>query len=380
MTGPMEFGVFLPIGNNGWIISETSPQYRPSFALNRRICQRAEAYGLDFALSMVKFRGYGGTTEHWDHAQESLALMAALAPVTSSIELYATIAVVTVHPAIVARMAATIDDVSGGRFGLNIVSGWNKLEYSQMSLWPGDEHYGHRYDYSTEYVTIMKELWANGRSSFQGRFFQLDDCLCQPTPSRQIPIVAAGQSEVGMRFGARLADHNFIIGTAAQCGRITSTFKAMAAEEGRRVGTYALMGIVTGDTTAEAVAKAQLYLDGADTEAVLGMAGAASADTSGSTAAVLTSQLPTPPTIEFPTSGPLAGAAAYVQGSALMVPNLIGDHGQIARYLDVLAAEGVDGVILTFPEFISGVTDFGERIMPLMTSRAGRSAAAVALG
>ena len=55
----MDIGVFIPIGNNGWLISTTSPQYKPSFDLNKAIVQKAEHYGLDFALSMIKLRGFG---------------------------------------------------------------------------------------------------------------------------------------------------------------------------------------------------------------------------------------------------------------------------------------------------------------------------------
>jgi hypothetical protein len=55
--------------------------------------------------------------------------------------------------------------------GVNIVSGWHKIEYSQMGLWPGDDHFGKRYDYSTEYVRVMLELWENGHSDFQGEYF-----------------------------------------------------------------------------------------------------------------------------------------------------------------------------------------------------------------
>ena len=56
----MQVGVFIPIGNNGWLISENAPQYMPSFDLNKEIVLRAEHYGLDFALSMIKLRGFGG--------------------------------------------------------------------------------------------------------------------------------------------------------------------------------------------------------------------------------------------------------------------------------------------------------------------------------
>ena len=52
-VAPMSVGVFIPIGNNGWLLSENAPQYRPSFALNKQITLKAEAHGLDFALSMI---------------------------------------------------------------------------------------------------------------------------------------------------------------------------------------------------------------------------------------------------------------------------------------------------------------------------------------
>src|SRR6201994_1757270 len=136
----MDIGVFIPIGNNGWLISTSSPQYMPTFELNREIVQKAERYGLDFALSMIKLRGFGGVSEFWDHNLESFPLMAGLAAVTERISLYASVAVLTIPPAIVARMAATIDSIAPGRFGVNIVSGWAEAEYSQMGMWPGQDY------------------------------------------------------------------------------------------------------------------------------------------------------------------------------------------------------------------------------------------------
>src|ERR1700687_6229063 len=84
----MDIGVFIPIGNNGWLISTTSPQYMPSFALNRDITLAAERIGLDFVLSMIKLRGFGGKTEHWDHNIDSFTLMARLAATTLRIRLH----------------------------------------------------------------------------------------------------------------------------------------------------------------------------------------------------------------------------------------------------------------------------------------------------
>ena len=70
--------------------------------------------------------------------------MAGIAAVTSKIKPFASTAVLTLPPALVARMATTIDSISGGRFGINIVSGWQKAEYEQTGLWPGDDCFGYR--------------------------------------------------------------------------------------------------------------------------------------------------------------------------------------------------------------------------------------------
>lgn len=143
----MGLGVFIPIGNNGWLISTTSPQYKPSFDLNLEVVQKAERFGFDFALSMIKLHGFGGPSQFWDYNLESFTLMAGLASVTSRIHLFATCAVLTLPPPIAARMAVTIDSISHGRFGVNIISGWQRREYTQMGIWPGAEHYRRRYEY-----------------------------------------------------------------------------------------------------------------------------------------------------------------------------------------------------------------------------------------
>jgi pyrimidine oxygenase len=132
----VEVGVFIPIGNNGWLISSTAPQYKPSFELNKKIVQNAEKYGFDFALSMIKLRGFGGKTEYWDYNLESFTLMAGLAAVTSKIKLYASSAILTLPPALAARMASTIDSIAPGRFGINIVTGWQTAEYGASHPFP----------------------------------------------------------------------------------------------------------------------------------------------------------------------------------------------------------------------------------------------------
>jgi Luciferase-like monooxygenase len=102
-----EIGVFLPIARNGYLISSASPQYSPAYDLNRDVAIAAERYGFDFALAMIKLRGYGGVTRHWDECLEAFTLTAALAAVTKRIRFFPSVAVLTMPPPFAARMVAT---------------------------------------------------------------------------------------------------------------------------------------------------------------------------------------------------------------------------------------------------------------------------------
>lgn len=352
----MDIGVFIPINNNGWIISTTSPQYMPSFELNREIVLRAESYRLDFALSMIKLHGFGGATEFWDHGFESFTLMAGLAAVTSRIRLYASTAVLTIPPAIVARMTSTISDISGGRFGVNIVSGWHKLEYSQMGLWPGDDYFAKRYDYSTEYVRILHDLWTTGQSDRKGEYFQMEACKLSPRPKYPIKLVSAGQSDRGMEFAARYCDFNFALGEGVNqptlAAAVPARMLAHAQHTGRDVGSYMLYMVIADETDAAAMRKWELYNAGADREALAHLLGKAAEDTAPSETSMAAAIQRSPSPINF------------------NMGTLVGSHATIASMLDEVATmPGVKGIMLTFDDFILGMEAFGTRIQPLMQCR-----------
>lgn len=352
----MDLGVFIPIGSNGWLISTTAPRYQPSFALNRDTVLLAERYGFEFALSMVKLRGFGGESEFWDHCLESFTLMAGIAAVTSKIKLFASSAVLTLPPALAARMASTIDSIAPGRFGINIVSGWQEAEYSQMGLWPGQAHFERRYEYSAEYVQVMKDLWETGHSDFKGDFFQMTDCRLSPRPSGTIEIVAAGQSNTGMAFAARYADYSFCLGegvnTPTKMAPAVARLTAAAAETGRKVGAYALFMVIADETDAAAEAKWEHYKAGKDLEALAWMGVQAAADTKAEASSTARS-------ITNPVS-----AVNFNMGT------LVGSYATVAALLDELAGvPGIAGIMLTFDDFLIGMDQFGTRIQPLMASR-----------
>ena len=365
----VKMGVFIPIGSRGWIMSTTSPMTMPSFDLNKTITQRAEHYGMDFVLSMVKLRGYNGPSEFWQHNLEPFTMIAGIAAVTQRIKLYASIALLTLPPALAARMASTIDSIAPGRFGVNIVTGWQPKEYQQMGLWPGDEYFRRRYDYATEYVRVMKELWETGVSNFKGDFFQMDDCKLSPRPSSHIDIVAAGTSDRGMEFVADYCDYNFVssgggINEPDKAGENVARLMAIAKSRQRTIGAYTGAMVIADRTDELAFAKWEHYKKGVDLEAI-----AWSGEQSGADKHAPANS----------TAGRMAASAiATLKNPTAAEPHrglrLIGSYENVARMLDRIAqTPGLSGIMLTFDDFIVGIEQFGQYIQPQMKSRANLS-------
>ncbi len=350
----MDIGIFIPIGNNGWLISSNAPQYMPTFELNKTIVQKAEHYGFEFALSMIKLRGFGGKTEFWEHNMESFTLMAGLAAVTSRIHLFATVATLTIPPAIVARMASTIDSISGGRFGVNLVTGWQKPEYEQMGMWPGDDFFSTRYEYLAEYAQVLRDLWSTGHSDLKGKYFTMNDCRVSPKPQADMKIICAGQSEAGMAFSSQYADYNFCFGKGVNTpmAYAPTAAKLIEANEktGRNVTSCPLFMIIADDTDEAARARWEHIKAGADEEAIAWLSDKGSADKS-------------------PGSN-MRQMADPTSAVNINMGTLVGSWASVARMLDEVASvPGTQGVMLTFDDFVQGVEDFGQKIQPLMTSR-----------
>ena len=344
----LELGVFIPIGNNGWIISSTAPQYMPTFALNRDICQLAEKFGFDFVFSMSKWRGYGGETRFWDFSLESLTLMAALAAVTRRVRIYASVQPLLVPPAVAAKMATTIDDISGGRAGINIVTGAYLDEISQMGLLPPN-YDSYRYEYAAEWVELVTRLWTEESVTYKGKHFQLADCRSNPKPVRKPhpDIVCAGISDAGMRFTSRYGTHSFLGGrTLDEVIALGRRMKELAREAGRLVKTYTVVTLIQGESDAHANELFEYYCSGADTKALENV--------------VAMMQGP---------SGKLVQDIAKKFVFFGCQP-LVGGPETIASVINGWAQEGgLDGVMFCFPEFIQGLKDLQSRVVPILTEK-----------
>ncbi|WP_374943031.1 pyrimidine utilization protein A [Sphingomonas sp.] len=352
----MQVGVFVPINNNGWLISENAPQYKPSFDMNRAIALSAEKHGLDFLLSMIKLRGFGGKTEFWEYGLESFTLMAGLAAVTERIKIYATCPTLVIPPAFAARMCNTIDSISHGRFGLNLITGWQPPEYTQMGMWPGDEHFRNRYKMLDEYAAILHELWETGVSDHKGEYYQMEDCRVCPQPAGAMKIICTGSSDEGLAFSAKWANYAFCLGkgvnTPTAFAGNNDRLAAATAKTGRDVAVFVLVMIIAAEPTMK-----RWPSGNPTTTAPIWRRSAGSPN-----------RAPRTPSTPTPTS-----ASSLPEGAVnINMGTLVGSYASIARMLDEMATvPNTGGVLLTFDDFIEGVEAFGTRIQPLMKCRQG---------
>ena len=342
-----EYGIFLPNGSNGYVISEGVKPYPPTFEHHKEIVEEAEKNGFSYALPMIKFKGFGGKTGFWDQCLDPFTLTGALAAITTKLRFIPTVGLLALHPAYTARMTATLANISKGRVGLNIVTGWNKKEYSSMDLWPGQEHYQNRYEFASEYVSILKELWETGACDRKSKYWNLEECSCLPTPKYDIPIISAGQSPAGMDFCSKYADHRFMFGHPPVLKNLEET-----KNENLNYGSFIYLHIITANTDDEAKNIGEDIIKKADKEAIETMISSSMLDTNkggGSEAmqAALSQSLE---------EGNMAFTSA---------PVIYGTPKTVASKLNAIADKtDCDGFMFSWNDYASGIKIFGEEIRP----------------
>jgi len=342
MNTTKAFGVFLPVANGGWIVSTATPKLDGGWAQNRDAALLAEAQGLDFVMSMGKWRGFGGVTDHWGASLESVTMMAAIAALTKRIKIWATLHAILHNPVVAAKMIATLDQISNGRAGLNIVAGAYAQEFEQMGAWDETLDHDSRYDLTEEWTTIIKRLWTERRVDFAGKYFQIEDCVCEPKPIRRPELICAGMSGRGFDFSVANADACFIGGRDLEETRAASTrARELAARLGKPIKIYAMCTIIAGASDAAAEATAKRYRDGLDEGAVLGMLSAYGASVSGDNAIV-----------------------ARAKG-AFMTQTVVGAPATCAEKMEGFIRDCLlDGVMLIFDDYMEGLTLAGSEILP----------------
>lgn len=349
-TGGKDLGIFLPIANGGWILSRNKPVLDGSYAYNRQCAVLAEEAGMDFIMSMSKFRGYGGDTDHWNSSLDPIVLMAALAEVTSKVKVFTTLHTLLQNPAVAAKMLATLQQVSGGRAGLNTVTGSYKGEFAQMGAWPEGVDHDQRYDLAYEWIRAIKALWTEDSVTMHGDYFTLDECESWPKPETRPFLVCAGTSDMGMRLTSEEMDAIFLSGgDPVKLGEASIRAKSIAAEYERTIRTYSMLTVVFGKTDAEAKATADHYRAGLDEGALRGMMRAYG---------FLDEEL--------------GKENAFVEKSrsGFMAPHVLGTPATVVEQLtELFEVSKTDGLMLIFPDYLTGIPTFGNEVLPALRER-----------
>jgi pyrimidine oxygenase len=348
-----EYGVFLPIGNGGWMVSTTAPHPEASYAYNKQVALDAEEAGLDFIMTMAKWKGFGGTTDHWGETLESMTLMSGLAEATSRVKIWATMHANIHHPAVAAKMYTTLQQISGGRAGMNIVNGSYPDEFAQMGLWE-EMSKDDRYRMTEQWCEAVTRLWTEDSVTMDSEFFTLDACESRPHPATRPTIINAGTSTQGMEFQARHADGAFLgADTFEEMVEKSAYVHRRAREHGRECKTYSMMTVVLGDTDEDAAARIAEYGRGVDREALLNMSLAWGVPLDRARAWA------------DDATGEQAFQVQYVAGSPQTVAT------EILRLVD---AADLDGLMLIFPDYLTDLPAFGRSVLPLLRAAEGTTA------
>lgn len=357
---PMMLGLFLPIQSGGWSPSSLPRSTSWDFDYNARLTQRAEELGFDLVFGLAQWIGKGGTGGAIHFREQSLdpfITATSLAAITKRIMLISTIHVLygSWHPLYLAKFGATIDHISGGRWGLNVVTGFVPSEARMF----GNEQIAHdtRYEMAGEFTDLMEALWASSENlTMAGQHWKLIDAYVTPKPRFGRPLlVNATGSAAGIAYAARHSDLVFI--TSPGGGHVDAAIaalpqhnaevKARAAGLGRKVKTIINPMIICRQTNHEAQAYYDAIVAAADVEAIEGFVGRRmSGDAKG-----------------WKTD---LGAYRAVGGNM----QIVGSPDEIVDRFLQLKEAGCDGVQLTFFDFAADLEFFGQEVLPLM-KRAG---------
>jgi dimethylsulfone monooxygenase len=218
----------------------TAPErWRAVWDENLEAAHLADEAGLEFILPIARWLGYGGATDRQGTSFETLSWASALLAATDGIVAFSTIHIPLVHPVFAAKAIATADHVGAGRFGINVVSGWNVEEFAMFGV-PLREH-DERYDYSAEWLTILKRIHSETKSfDHDGKYFSLKNVEGKPKPwgHGRPMLMSAGSSPAGRSFAIKHTDCLFM--TITEDAKIASDVAQVRALPGAdKVGLYA---------------------------------------------------------------------------------------------------------------------------------------------
>jgi dimethylsulfone monooxygenase len=347
-----KLGVFCLNVSGGAAMTSAEGTLKPTWAENEAVARVADEAGWEFLLSLGRWRGLGGS-HHEATSFEVFTWAAGLAAVTEQIHVISTAHVPVFHPLLVAKQGATIDHISSGRFGLNVVAGWNGSELDMFGV--NQLEHDERYLAASEWLEIVTGLWRSGEGfDFAGRYYSIKDGVALPQPLQSRPlIVNAGMSDTGMRFGAKYADISFqSYPDLEELARRNQRLRGIAATEfGRELTIISHGYVVCRDTEQEARDYFNYYVEQkGDWDA----------------AARLVEDMIHGGSQSISPEARRGMQRGFIAGWAGMP--LIGTPEQIVDGLLAIRAAGTNGMALHWVNFEDGIGRFNEQVLPLMES------------
>lgn len=351
-SDPLQFAYWVPNVSGGLVISKIEQRTDWSLDYNVKLARLAENNGFDYALSQVRYMAsYGAEYQH-----ESTTFTFALLLATQRLNVIAAVHPGLWHPAVLAKLVATQDQLTNGRAAVNVVSGWFKGEFTALGE-PWLEH-DERYRRSEEFIRVLRGSWTEDHFSFSGDFYRIHGYNLKPKPLRRPhPEIFQGGTSRGARdMAARVSDWYFCNGNTTEAIKAqVDDIRRKAAAAGRppgapKIGMNAF--IIARDTEEEAKRVLADIVKHADAEAVnafadaVKQAGRASPEGQGNWATSTFEDL--------------------VQYNDGFRPNLVGTPEQIARRILEYKAAGVDLVLGGFLHYLEDVEYFGKRVLPLV--------------
>ena len=348
----MRFGYWMPVFG-GWLRNIPDEGMEASWDYVKRLTLRSEQTGWDLSLiAELNLNDIKGVEEP---ALDAWSTAAALAAVTESIELMVAVRPNFHQPALFAKQAANIDNISGGRLALNVVSSWWADEATQYGL-QFDQH-DDRYARTREWLEVIDGLWTQKRFSYAGERYQLQDAICEPKPvAKPRPtIYAGGESDAAKTMIATQCDAYVMHGDPAEA--IRPKIADMAARRERTGGAPMQFGMAAYAIVRDSEAEARSELE-------------------------RITQLPPEPPKGFDNFDQwLSGTQLerelklqeYSVSNRGLRPNLVGTPEQLQERIAEYEDAGLDLMLLQMSPQAEEMDRFAEQVIQPMKARASRA-------
>jgi dimethylsulfone monooxygenase len=258
-TNPMlganrfKLGVFSANCDGGLTMSLAPERWKADWDEIAAMCRLADEAGLEFILPVAKWRGYQGKSNIYGRSFETMTHSAAIGAMTKRICVFSTIHVPLITPTFGAKALATIDHVTHGRAGLNIVCGWNQEEFDLHGVEIVQDK---RYEHGLEWYKVWAKLLEGGPEfDWEGEFFKLRRLETNPlSVQRPRPFVmSAGFSPKGRDFAAQASDALFsTITDLDQAPAMLADVARYTARHGRPLTIFAMGHVICRPTRREA--------------------------------------------------------------------------------------------------------------------------------